>query len=84
MAKLFANIGDPDQTPHSDLMWHLIWVCSVCQVPFYRFADYNGLMIHDRIIELGEAECHTRMTTHAFCFPVISPFKLTFLFSVYN
>ena len=44
MAKLFANSGDPDQMPHSvasDLglhclpMWHLIWVCTVCQILFF-------------------------------------------------
>ena len=27
--KLFANSGDPDQMPR-----HLIWVCTVCQLPF--------------------------------------------------
>ena len=40
MAKLFANSRDPDQTPSSaasDL------VCTVCQVPFYGYLDYNGL-----------------------------------------
>ena len=35
MAKLFANSGDPDQ----------IWVCTVCQVPFYGSPNYNGLNI---------------------------------------
>ena len=35
MAKLFANSGDPDQTPRSA---RLIWVCTVCRLP-----DYNGL-----------------------------------------
>ena len=40
MAKLFANSRDPDQMLH---MQHLIWVCTVCQLPFYEFPDYNGL-----------------------------------------
>ena len=38
MAKLFANSGDPDQTPHSaasDLGLHCL--------PFYGSPDYNGL-----------------------------------------
>ena len=25
-------------------MWHLIWVCTVCTLPFYRFSGKNGLM----------------------------------------
>ena len=40
MAKLFANSGDPDQTPRfaaSDL------VCIFCQLPFYGSPDYIGL-----------------------------------------
>ena len=39
MVKLFANSGDPDQTPRSvasDLGLH-------CQLPFYGSPDYNGL-----------------------------------------
>ena len=40
MAKLFANSGDPDQMPRSAC---LIWVCTVCQVAFYGYPDYNGL-----------------------------------------
>ena len=41
MAKLFANSGDPDQTPcsaASDLGL-------LCQLPFHGFPDYNGLNI---------------------------------------
>ena len=30
MVDLFANSGDPDQMLHSE---HLIWVCTVCQLP---------------------------------------------------
>ena len=30
--------GDPDQMPR------LIWVCTVCQLPFYGSPDYNGLI----------------------------------------
>ena len=40
MAKLFANSGDSDQTPHSvasDLGLH------VCQLPFKGSPDYSGL-----------------------------------------
>ena len=33
MAKVFANNGDPD----------LIWVFTVCQLPFYGSPDNNGL-----------------------------------------
>ena len=25
------------------ILRHLIWVCTICQVPFYRPIDYNGL-----------------------------------------
>ena len=25
------------------VLWHLIWVCTVCQLPFYGYPDYNGL-----------------------------------------
>ena len=39
MAKLFATSGDPDQTRR------LIWVCTVCQLPFYGSPNYNGLML---------------------------------------
>ena len=35
MAKLFAN----------SVLWRLIWVCTVCQLPFYGSPDYNGLSI---------------------------------------
>ena len=41
MAKLFANSGDPDQTPcfaASDLGLHCL------PVTLYRSSDYNGLM----------------------------------------
>ena len=24
------------------ILWHLIWVCTVCQLLFYRSPDYNG------------------------------------------
>ena len=41
MVKLFANSGDPDQMRH--VLLHLIWVCTVCQFPFYGSPDYNGL-----------------------------------------
>ena len=49
MAKLFANSGDPDQTPRSaasDL------VCTVCQSPFQGSSDYNGLkqLLHLQLI----------------------------------
>ena len=27
------------------ILWHLIWVCTVCQLPFYGSPDYNGLGI---------------------------------------
>ena len=40
MAKLFANSGDPDQTL---ILRRLIWVCTVCQLPFYGSPNYNGL-----------------------------------------
>ena len=43
MDKLFANTGDPDQIPHLQL---LIWVCTVCQLPFYGSPDYSGLKDH--------------------------------------
>ena len=33
--ELFANSGDPDQT----------LVCTVCQLPFCGFPDYNGLKL---------------------------------------
>ena len=48
MAKLFANSGDPDQMPHSaaSRMRRLIWVCTVCHLPFYGSPDYNGLSSH--------------------------------------
>ena len=42
MAKIFANSGDPDQT---HVLWRLIWVCTVCQVPFYGSPEYNGLIV---------------------------------------
>ena len=41
MAKLYANRGDPDQTPHSaasDLGLHCY------QLPFYGYPDYNRLI----------------------------------------
>ena len=41
MAKLFANSGDPDQTPHSaasDLGLHRL------PSPLLQSPDYNGLM----------------------------------------
>ena len=45
MAKLFANSGDPEWVETVERrMWHLIWVCTVCQLPFYKFPDYNGLI----------------------------------------
>ena len=50
MVELFANSGDPDQTPRSaasDLgrvLRRLIWVCTVCQLPFYGLSDNNGLI----------------------------------------
>ena len=25
------------------ILWHLIWVCTVCQLPFWGSVDYNGL-----------------------------------------
>ena len=25
------------------ILWHLIWVCTVCQLSFYGYPDYNGL-----------------------------------------
>ena len=31
------NIVDPGQTP-----WRLIWVCTVCQLPFWEFPDKMG------------------------------------------
>ena len=40
--KLLANSGDPDQMQHSA---GLIWVCTVCQLPFYKSPDYNGLRL---------------------------------------
>ena len=39
MAELFANSGDPDQTPRSAA---LIWVCTVCQLPFWRGLGGSG------------------------------------------
>ena len=41
MAKLFANSRDPDQTSRS--VASDLWVCTVCQLPFYGSPDYNGL-----------------------------------------
>ena len=41
MAKLLANSGDPDQTPGFVAS---VWVCTVCQILFYRSPDHNGLM----------------------------------------
>ena len=41
MTELYANSGDSDHTLQnaaSDL------VCTVCQLPFLGFPDYNGLM----------------------------------------
>ena len=40
MAKLFANNGD---LLRCHILWHLIWVCTVCQLSFYGYPDYNGL-----------------------------------------
>ena len=40
MAKLFANSGYPNERR---ILQHLIWVCTVCQLPFYGSSDYNGL-----------------------------------------
>ena len=42
MAKLFANSGDWSDPVHLVLR-HLIWVCKICQLPFYGYPDYNGL-----------------------------------------
>ena len=28
------------------VLWCLIWVCTVCQLPFYGSPDYNGLIKH--------------------------------------
>ena len=38
MAKLFANIGDSDQMPH---LCCLIWVDTVCQLPFLGSPEHN-------------------------------------------
>ena len=53
MAKLFANSGDPDQTPYSaasDL------VCTVCQLPFYGSPGYNGLHANYTLLQELQAE----------------------------
>ena len=31
------------------ILWHLIWVCTVCQLPFYGSPDYNGLTFHKNV-----------------------------------
>ena len=45
-AKLFANSGD--RIRHR-VLWCLIWVCTVCQLPFYGSPDYNGLKYLSKI-----------------------------------
>ena len=42
MAKLFANNGDPDQTPRSAASYLGL---HFCQLPFYGSPDYNGLRV---------------------------------------
>ena len=29
--------------PEYDFLWRLVWVCTVCQCPFYGTLDINGL-----------------------------------------
>ena len=41
-----ANSADLDQMLYSAVwMRHLIWVCTVCQLPFCGFLNWNGLII---------------------------------------
>ena len=46
MFELFANSGDPDQTPR------LIWVCTVCQLPIKGFPVYNVLIVNTGHVDL--------------------------------
>ena len=50
MAKLFANSGDPDQMLR--VLRRLIWVCTVCQLPFYGSPNYSGLILNKSIYYL--------------------------------
>ena len=38
MSVIHANSVDLDQ-----MLWHLIWVCTVCQCPIYGMLGTNGL-----------------------------------------
>ena len=31
------------------ILWRLIWVCTVCQLPFYGSPDYNGLKQNGKV-----------------------------------
>ena len=56
MAKLFANSGDPDQTPPSA---DLIWVCTVCQLPFYGISQLQWVNSIKNLIKDEEVAVDT-------------------------
>ena len=58
MIELYANSGDLDQ------MLHLIWVCTVCQLPLYGFPDYNVLTLTKKVakVPLLKFDCHDNDT----------------------
>ena len=43
----------------SHVLWHLIWVCTVCQLPFYRSPYYNVLKCTwtSKIFLTGQIDC---------------------------
>ena len=47
MTKPFANCGDPDQTPH---LRHMIWVCTICQLPFVGLHTIMGNVFCNKIL----------------------------------
>ena len=36
------------------VLQHLIWVCTVCQFPFYRSPDYNGLRVEKKHVNINK------------------------------
>ena len=54
MVKLFANNGDPDQTPHSTASGNAVLVCTVCQLPVYGSPVFNGLI---EIVSVPYTKC---------------------------
>ena len=49
MVELFAN---SETLIRRCILRRLIWVCTVCQLPFLGFPDYNGLMSGNWLDEL--------------------------------